>query len=262
LREKYLSAPAIALFLVILALIACVIGQEQISPIVSRLLAPVSRGQFPSTPGLPNPVIWQPDGEPAADLGNPDLVDALDNDDNWVTFPPGAATCFSSQIMDGKFWMTAVGREGRACWELTRQATVDFYVEATVQMPEECQADDRFGLLFRAPDLDKGYLYGVTCGGAHSFTAWTGEETLQLLPAHKSDRIRTAPGSSNRLGILVQETAYVFYINGSKVAEANDATFPGRGRLGFFVRSATAEGFTVAFDDLAIWMLPRPTTTP
>ena len=258
MRARDYYGPIIALALVILAIIACIFGQGRVSPILSRLIAPAT-WQLPSTTGRPEPVDGLPVGGPAEDLGDPDFLDTFDTDENWITFPPGTANCFSSRIADGKYWMTALGRERAGCWELTWPVARDFYAEVTIEMPEECEADDRFGLLFRAPDMSRGYLYGVTCGGEHSFNAWTGEETLQLLPSEESDLIRTGAGSSNRLGILAQGKSYAFYINGTKVAETSDGTFQGGGQLGFFVRAATTEGFTVAFDDLALWMLPGST---
>jgi hypothetical protein len=237
------------------------------TPIIVATSAPPSTPTTaPVTPSLtPSPtavVITPPAGDPVLTLGKPDSVDNFDNDNNWPTYPPGDNTCFSSEIKDGKLWMTATGQVQAACWELSWPELDNFYIELTLQMPQSCDASDRFGLLFRAPDNTTGYLYGITCGGVQSFTAWTGTETLQILPAAKSDAILTAPGSTNRIGVMAKDAAFSFYINGIKVTEGLDQTFTKAGKIGLFVRPNTDQGFTVGYDRLAIWNLPEPTATP
>lgn len=214
-----------------------------------------------STPTATAVVITPPAGDPVLTLGKPDGVDNFDNDNNWPVYPPGDNTCFYSEIKDGKLWMTATGQQLAACWELSWPQLGNFYIELTLQMPQTCDANDRFGLLFRAPDNNTGYLYGITCAGVQSFTAWNGTETLQILPAAKSDLIQTAPGSTNRIGIMAEDTAFSFYVNGVKVTDGLDQTFPNPGKIGLFVRPATDQGFTVGYDRLAVWTLPRPTPT-
>ena len=58
---------------------------------------------------------------------------------------------------------------------------------------------------------------------------------------------------------MAEDTAFSFYINGVKVTEGMDQTFPNAGKIGLFVRPATDQGFTVGYDSLAVWTLPRPT---
>lgn len=229
------------------------------TPIVVPATATATATATPS----PTPIlITPPAGDPALSLGKPDSVDNFDNDNNWPVYPPGDNDCFSSEIRDGKLWMTATGdRTGTSCWELSWPQLGNFYIELTVQMPQSCDANDRFGMLFRAPDNFTGYLYGITCGGVQTFTAWTGTETLQILPAARSDAIQTAPGAPNRIGIMAEDNAFKFYINGVKITEGLDQTFPDPGKIGLYVNAATDNGFTVGFDRLAIWNLPRPTGT-
>jgi hypothetical protein len=143
--------------------------------------------------------------------------------------------------------MTALGQQGSSCWEVSWPKLGNFYLDLTIKMPETCDANDRFGLLFRAPENNAGYLYGITCGGVQTFTAWTGTETLQILPAAQSDLILTAPGALNRVGVMAQDSSFAFYINGVLVAEGLDQTFLEEGKIGLYVNTATTDGFTVGY---------------
>lgn len=238
--------------------------------VASPTVAPSATPLPPTETFTPIPSFTAVTGTPSADdpalrLGTPEDVDNFDDDDNWTTFPEGDNECFWSEISDGKFSITAEGRIGLSCWELSWPVVENFYLEFKVVMPETCaaseHANDRFGMVFRAPENDKAYLYGITCGGMQTFTAWTGEETLQIVAPQRSSLIQTAPGSVNRVGILAEGTAFSFYINGAKVAEATDDTFTDEGKFGFYVNAASEDGFTVAFDALSRWDLPQPTGT-
>jgi len=265
------------LLVLALSLAACGPSQDEIDQAVDATVAamPPPATQVPpatptpiqvvvtATPVAPTPtltpvIVPPPPGAPATLYGKPDGLDTFDNDNNWTTFPPGDNTCFSSEIEGGFFWMTAVGQQGRSCWELSWPKLGNFYIDLTIKMPETCDANDRFGLLFRAPENDAGYLYGITCGGVQSFSAWTGAETLQILPAAASTAIITTPGALNRVGVMAQDSSFAFYINGVLVAEGLDQTFMDEGEIGLFVNTATTEGFTVGYDTLAVWTLPRP----
>ena len=189
---------------------------------------------------------------PAILLGEPDGIDTFDNDNNWSLFD---AKCFKSEITGGKYVMTAKGDVGQACWEVTWPKILDFYMEVTIEMPETCDPKDRFGVFFRAPDNNRGYLYGLSCDGEYSMTKWDGFETTTIVEPDNNPVIATGNNSSNRIGILASADNYYLYVNGQYVDRGQDSTFIGDGKIGLFVRAATAQGFVVHFDDLAIWLL-------
>jgi hypothetical protein len=276
MKRKTLFSIGGALLVLAFPLTACGPSQDQLDQAVNATLTamPPLPTQTPAatpTPtqivptattepsATPTPAVFPvPPGDPAALFGKPDALDTFDNDNNWTTYPPGDTPCFSSEIEDGLLWMTALGQQGLSCWGLSWPKLGNFYIDLTIKMPETCDPDDRFGLLFRAPDNNAGYLYGITCGGVQSFTAWTGTETLQILPAAKSEAIITTPGALNRVGIMAQDASFAFYINGQLVVEGLDQTFMNEGKIGLYVNSATTESFTVGYDTLAVWTLPRP----
>lgn len=208
--------------------------------------------------------VAPPSGDPAVILGEPDGVDTFDNDDNWTLFDN---ECFKSEITDGQYFMTAKGVPGIVCWEVSWPQIKDFYNEITIDMPEPCLPDDRFGLLFRAPDNLRGYLYGLTCDGRYTLSLWDGETTTVLVPPTASAVITTGPEAVNRIGVVAYGATYLLYANGVFLAEAQDATFLQEGMLGLYVQASTEQSFTVAYDNLGVWVLddqyyPPESSTP
>jgi uncharacterized protein YraI len=207
--------------------------------------------------------------DPAVLLGEPDGVDTFDSDANWTLFDN---QCFKSEITDGKYFMTAKGLNGIVCWEVSWPEIKDFYNEITVDMPLECQPEDRFGLFFRAPDNNRGYLFGLACDGRYSMTMWDGESTTVIVEPTPSEVIHVGPGAVNRIGVVAYGGSYLLYANGIFLTEARNYTFTGEGKLGLFVRASTDLGFVVAYDNLGVWVLEDqyyhptsstpPTTSP
>jgi uncharacterized protein YraI len=205
------------------------------------------------------------EGDPAAFLGEPSGADNFDTFNNWTLFDN---KCFKSEITGTQYVMTAKGLAGIACWEVSWPLLENFYLETMVEMPQSCQPLDRFGVLFRAPDNNQGYLYGYTCDGQFTLTAWDGDETTSVLvPLTASSAIDASPGAKNRMGLLVQGADFYLYANGLFLAQAQDVTYLDPGKIGYYVRAAVEEQpFTVAYDYLKIWILEEdfypPQTTP
>jgi hypothetical protein len=116
-------------------------------------------------------------------------------------------------------------------------------------------AIERFGLFIRTPDLEQGYLVGLTGDGRLAMTRWDGQETHVLVDFVSSPQINTGSGANNRLGVIANGSSDQLYVNGQLLAEAGNAADVDEMRFGYFVRAATDEGFTVQFDDLVIWLI-------
>ena len=200
----------------------------------------------------PTPTLAPIPGDPAELLGEPTGVDTFDSAANWTLFDN---QCFKSEITDGKYVMTAKGLEGIVCWEVSWPQIKDFYNEITIDMPEQCQPDDRFGLLFRAPDNNRGYLYGLTCDGRYTMTMWDGETTTVIVEPTSSEAINTGPEAVNRIGVVAYGGNYFLYANGVFLTEAQDFTFTQEGLLGLYVRASTDQSFVVEYDNLGVWVL-------
>ncbi len=201
----------------------------------------------------PTPTMVPIAGDPAALLGESSGFDDFDTFNNWSNFNNN---CFQSEITGTQFVMTAKGLAGIACWEFTWPLLENFYLETVIEMPQSCQPQDRFGVIFRAPDNERGYLYGYTCDGQFSLTAWDGDETTTVLvPQTTTSAIDASPGAKNRMGLLVSGASYYLYANGLFLGQALDVTYLEPGKLGYYVRAATDQPFTVAYDYLKLWIL-------
>jgi heat shock protein HslJ/uncharacterized protein YraI len=213
------------------------------------------------------PVAAEPqtiEGDPALVLGQPDGTEDFNNEQNWTTFDNA---CFKTEITGGQLVMTAKGQAGSPCWEVTWPQLDNFYLETTLFMPETCDVQDRFGYLFRAPDNNRGYLYGFDCGGNYSLSVWDGQATTVIVPPTQSAAVLTGPGQVNRMGLLAFGENISLYANGVYLETVADYTFLDEGKIGYFVRAATDQPFTVRYDQLRVWVLedefyPQDTTPP
>ena len=58
------------------------------------------------------------------------------------------------------------------------------------------------------------------------------------------------------MGVWRKGNQIAIYINGVKVGQVADNTYPNKGKIGFLIDSIDTNNFTVAFDDAAYWDLP------
>ena len=218
----------------------------------------------PEAPTVPPPTVAPPTeappptaipGDPAAALGEPNGRDTFDNANNWTLFNND---CFASTITGGRFVMEAKGAPELSCWEVSWPQIKDYYYQSEVIMPAECNASDRFGLFFRAPDNDRGFLFGIQCDGKHSLTSWDGETTNVLVPVSDNNVVLTAPESLNVIGVLADGATLSIYANGTFLAQVQNVAYADAGKIGYFVRAAVEdEGFVVQYDNLAVWVLDQ-----
>jgi hypothetical protein len=192
-------------------------------------------------------------GDPAQTLGKPDSKDTFDNANNWHLYDND---CYKSEITGGKYIMTAKGLPGVLCWEVSQTEVKNFYLETSYQGPAACLQDDRYGILFRSPDYQRGYLFGITCDGRYILTKWDGHTNETIIPATASDQISVGPNQINRIGVLGQGSHYRLYANGTLLMDTDDGAFVGPGKIGYFVQASNNQKYSVIFDDLSVWSLP------
>ena len=192
------------------------------------------------------------EGDPALFLGLPDGTEDFNNEKNWTTFD---SACFKTEITGGQFVMTAKGLPQTVCWEVSWPKLDNFFIETTYVRPDMCDPQDRFGLLFRAPDNHRGYLYGFDCGGNYTLSIWDGQATTILVEPTQSDAILNTPGMVNRMSLLAFGENISLYANGIYLETVTDYTYLDQGKIGYFVRAATEQPFTVGYDQLRVWAL-------
>jgi len=192
-------------------------------------------------------------GDPAQTLGKPDSKDTFDNANGWHLYDNA---CYTSEIAGGKYIMTSKGLPGVLCWEVSQTEVMNFYLETIYQAPSNCLPDDRYGIFFRTPDNQRGYLFGISCDGRYMLTKWDGHTNETIIPPTTSDQISAGQSQINRIGVLVQGNHFRLYANGAPLMDTDDGAFPEPGKIGYFIQASNNQKYSVTFDDLSIWNLP------
>ena len=251
----YILVGVVIALLLILILIN-VLGVSTAPPSTEEPGVPVDTAIPPPLPTegpTPTPIS----GDPRDILGSPAFLDSFDDNRNWDEY---TNDCFTSKITNGKFNMTAHGRPEFVtitCWELTWPKVTDYYLEVTATAPEICEGIDRWGLFFRGPDTNRGYVLLLTCDGRYVMANIDGTGVHYIAGPETSGAINVGPGQTNRIGVGANENNFWIYINGVKLAEVQDSAYTEGTRIGLAIGSTNTESMTVLFDDYAYWDLPE-----
>jgi hypothetical protein len=206
----------------------------------------------PTDTPAPMPTATLASTDPTLNLGDPDWVDQMNNDNNW---PTGFSEYTEIEFEDGFLKLTATSDlEG---WRITWPKIDNFYLEATLQTPE-CSGGDHFGLMFRVPadsQAGKGYLFGITCDGYYSLRRWDGNIMYALVNWRFHDSIEMGEDAVNKLGVMARNSSLALYINGQKVQELSDSSYL-EGQFGIFVGRTNVDDLTVWVDQIRYWVDP------
>ncbi|MFZ3069721.1 MAG: family 16 glycoside hydrolase [Anaerolineaceae bacterium] len=190
--------------------------------------------------------------DPAVRYGNPTSVEEFNSstgtwnyEDDW----------FSLNVSDGQLHIYSKGTPYWNSWYTIGPAIQNFYLETTLTMPN-CSGKDRVGLAFRLTNDNQYYFMGLTCDGTWGFNRFTSSnESQTILNYQKADQLK-ATNEANRVGVLANGDKFEFYINGVKVGETTDSTYPAAGTYGFVSMSAGTLNFKTNVDKLTYWVLP------
>ncbi len=137
--------------------------------------------------------------------------------------------------------------------ELPRDFPADVYIEATVQTLLCGEGPDTFGVIFRNRK-DYHYRFAVTCFGQLRFERFKGfemegasvwKETLGLLQG--------AP-ASNRIGVLVKDRIFRFFVGGVEVFSGQDP-MSSSGGVGLFIRTEKSKVLSVGYEEISVYTL-------
>jgi hypothetical protein len=192
--------------------------------------------------------------DPVLSLGVPDVDDTFDTGSIIYQYDEPDS---SFQVDDGQFVITSKNISVGELWGFTANTIEDFYLEITGTFGDTCAGRDRYGLIFRAPNYDEGYLFTIACDGNYNLRIWDSDagEYNTLKGWTSSDVIDSGSGGTNRLGVMAEGSLITGYINGKKLFELNDATFSGD-QFGVLIASPNTAGFTVSLSQLVYWNLP------
>jgi hypothetical protein len=193
--------------------------------------------------------------DPRDQLGAPTLRDTMSTSQYW---PTGDDDFTSATFRDERMYVTALtDTDG---WRLaTLPSLEDFYAEVSGAF-EDCSGTDHFGLIVRIPErnpADRGYLFGISCDGRYSFSEWDGSiEPRGQWTTHlnwtEHSAIIPGAGQTNRVGVMATGNLFELYVNGVKVAELQDDSFP-EGFLGIYVGSDETDQLTIRVTEFSYW---------
>jgi hypothetical protein len=190
--------------------------------------------------------------DPRAIFGDPTWKASFKDSSNWYTFEDKQV---SIQVKDNTLVMHSYKANNYESWSMANPTISDFYLEIEGTFGEACRGKDRYGLIFRAPNPNQGYLFGISCDGFYRLRAWDGEEFTELVDWSQSEHIQTGPNQVNRIGVMANGDKLLCYVNGKLVEEIRDSTYA-KGVFGTYIAASETPGFTVVISQAAYWKIP------
>jgi hypothetical protein len=221
------------------------------APSPTTTLTPTIAPPTPTSPPALTPTQTPVASDPRPGLGSPTIRDSFEDAANWNLFEDDHVRM---EITGGQLVMTAFNPDFWNSWNFTGPQAQNFYLEITGSSGP-CSGRDRYGLIFRAPENNRGYLFGISCDGSYSLWIWDGKTEMRLVEWTRSPHINAGPDATNRIGVMANGNQITLYANGQLLAEVSDGTYSS-GRFGVFVGAAATEDYTARIDELAFWNNP------
>lgn len=196
-----------------------------------------------------------PAGDPKNNLGEPSWQHDLSSADVFYLYENEGTRVSHS---DGALVLTGLIPNGWHGFSLTfAQKPQNFYLE-TVFNTRTCSGADLYGMVFRAPDTNSGYFFGVTCDGRYNLHVRNFNDGTDriLIDSTENSAIVSGSDQTNRLGIMANGDQIGLYANGVLLQQVTDSTFTGQGYFGPFIAAYPSAGFTVEMDQISLWNLP------
>lgn len=184
----------------------------------------------------------------------PDWRDTLDDGKSFYKYE-NENTRITQE--NGRLILTGVNANGWLGWSLTfSHKPTDFRIEAQF-IPQTCSGADQYGILFRAPDTNSGYFYGITCDGRYYLHArnFNNNSDIVIINLTTSTAIQSGANATNRIGVKVVGNQIGLYANDALLQEVTDATYSD-GNFGVFVAADETPGFSVWMEEISLWEIP------
>lgn len=192
-------------------------------------------------------------GDPKAGLGDPSWSSTFTNGKAFgLDSGPVDDPEYHFEVKNGAIMMIAKKPDGFHAWRLSIQNISNFYLEATFQT-SDCSGLDRYGLMFRAPDTNTGYFFGVSCDGQFNLRN-LGSNFSDIEKWTKSSDILAGPNQTNRLGVMAKDTKLSLYANGHLLGDFTDSSYAS-GVFGYFIASTNTVNFTVQSNSIQYWVI-------
>ena len=185
-------------------------------------------------------------------LGDPTYKDTLAGTNNWYLLDT-PNTKFTAG--DNSIILTATSPGQNDEWGISNVPPIkDFYLEFLFKTTEPCSGLDRYGMIFRAPDPNQGYVFGFSCDGRYKLYKWDGKSYQAIQEWKNSPHIKSGADQTNRLGVYAVGNDLKLYANGQLLSEYTDDSFS-EGRFGVFIGAEETENFQVILEEAAYWKI-------
>lgn len=195
----------------------------------------------------------EPAEEPmSAALGPPSWRDEMDSSARWYLVDTENTT-FS--MGEGVLVMKVDQAGGYEEWGMATVPLLDdIYLEVEFETGSACAGKDKYGVIFRAPDPNKGYVYEFSCDGMYRIYRWDGSSFYALRDWTPSPNINSGPGVRNVMGVLAVGSEIDLYANSQHLDEVADDMFES-GRIGLVIGSENTNNFVVYVDSVTYWFI-------
>jgi hypothetical protein len=190
--------------------------------------------------------------DPRSSLGDPTWEDDLENDGDWFLYSDEHV---SFEMVDGQMELKAFNPDFYSGWSLGWRKDTNMYVEVTLSVLT-CSGRDSVGLVFRAPDVGRGYLFGVSCDGRYSLRRWDGEEMTRIQDWTSHSAIKSGSDQTQRIAVWTNGNIIRLYANGELLKELVDGTYSDDGLFGVFISSAVTPNFEARLSEFLYWNSP------
>lgn len=206
-----------------------------------------------TTPSIqPSPTLNPTD--PSASLGKPTWTTNFTSGKAFGLTTPVDDPEYHFEVTNGAMEMIGKKPDGFHAWRLVFNTIQNFYLEAPFQT-STCSGLDRYGFIFRSPDNNTGYFYGVSCDGQYSLRILESSGFSDLIKWTKSNDIHAGANQTNLLGVMAKDNIITLYANGHSLASITDSTFT-KGVFGYFIASINTPNFTVLSNAISYWSIP------
>lgn len=197
------------------------------------------------------PTATQDISDPAQILGAPAWTEDFTGSSSPWDFDSAQATF---KVANGALTLTAQNDPNWHSWYVSSPKLKNAYIEATVEFTN-CSGNDRFGLAVRSSsDGQQFYFMGITCDGQWGFFRMAENVDINQIRAFQpAEPLNNGTNVPHRVGIWMEGSSFIFYIDGEEVGTATDDTLKSEGFTGFLIAFANTSGFTVRVDQLRYW---------
>jgi hypothetical protein len=221
----------------------------------SATSAPETTATATPTPTLTNTVaVDTPTAVPTEADDPPDWKDTLDGGKSFYKYENDNTRVTQE---GGHLALTGINANGWLGWSLTfSRKPANFRLEA-VFTPQSCSGSDLYGIIFRAPNANAGYFFGMTCDGRYNLHArdFENDTDTVLVNTTNAPGILTGSNQTNRLAIRADGEKISLYANDTLLQEVNDSSFSS-GSFGAFVAANETTGFTAWLEEISLWNIP------